>query len=132
MEVLRGTKKLSFDVEVIEHHENVDRLFDLADPEKNLVRKLGIVGLNVDEKVLSLLPGIRQGSGVVVVAKTAASGGLTKNSLTTGDIIHALNGTAISSLESLYSALHHLKPGSYVVLQVEREAELSYVTFQLN
>jgi S1-C subfamily serine protease len=131
MKVLRGTERLSFDVEVIEHHENVDRLFDMTDPEKNLVRKLGIVGLNVDEKVLSLLPGIRQGSGVIVVAKTATTGGA-QNSLTTGDIIHALNGAAINSLESLYSALHHLKSGSYVVLQVERAAGLSYVTFQLN
>jgi serine protease Do len=84
MEVLRGTEKLSFDVEVIEHHENVDRLFDMADPEKNLVRKLGIIGLTVDDKVLSLLPGIRQDSGVVVVAKMA-TGGWATNSLVTGD-----------------------------------------------
>jgi len=106
-------------------------LFDLADPEKNLVRKLGIMGLNVDEKVLSLLPGIRQDSGVVVVAKMATAGGA-KNPLVTGDIIHALNRVAINNLESLYSALHHLKPGSYVVLQVERAAGLYYVTFQLD
>lgn len=130
MEVLRGTEKLFFDVEVIEHHENIDRLFDMANPEKNLIRKLGIVGLNVDEKVLSLLPGIRQDSGVVVVAKMATAGG-TKNFLVTGDIIHALNGVAINNIESLYSALHHLKSGSYVVLQVERGASLSYMTFQL-
>jgi serine protease Do len=131
MEVLRGTERLSFDVEVIEHHENVDRLFDMADPEKNLVRKLGIMGLNIDEKVLPLLPGIRQDSGVVVVAKMANMGGA-KNPLATGDIIHALNGIAINNLESLYSTLHHLKPGSYLVLQVERAAGLYYVTFQLD
>ena len=119
MEVLRGTEKLSFEVQVIEQHENVDRLFDMADPEKNLVRKLGIVGLNVDSKVLPLLPGIRQDSGVVVVAKMATAGEA-KNSLVTGDIIHALNGAAIDNLESLNSALRHLKPGSYLVLQVER------------
>jgi len=131
MEVLRGTEKLSFDVEVIENHETVDRMFDMADPEKNLVRKLGIVGLNVDEKVLPLLPGIRQDSGVVVVAKTATAGEA-KNSLVTGDIIHALNGVAINNLESLNSALHRLKSGSYLVLQVERAASLSYMTFQLD
>jgi serine protease Do len=131
MEVLRGTEKLSFDVEVIEHHENADRLYDMADPEKNQVRKLGVVGLNVDEKVLPLLPGIRQDSGVIVVAKMATAGGA-KNSLVTGDIIHALNGVAINNLESLNSALHHLKPGSYLVLQLERAASLYYVTFQLD
>jgi serine protease Do len=131
VDVLRGTEKLSFDVEVIPHNEKVDRLFDMADPEKNLVRKLGIVGPNVDEKVLSLLPEIRKDSGVVVVAKMATAGE-TKNSLVTGDIIHALNGTVINNIESLYSALHHLKPGSYVVLQVERHTGLYYVTLQLD
>ena len=131
MEVLRGTEKLSFDVEVIQHNEKVDRLFDMADPAKNLVRKLGIVGLNVDEKVLSLLPEIRKDSGVVVVAKMATAGGV-KNSMATGDIIHALNGAPIDNIESLNSALHHRKSGSYVVLQVERHTGLYYVTFQLD
>ena len=130
LEVLRGTEKLSFDVKVIEQHQGVDRLFDMADPENNLVRKLGIVGLNVNAEVLPLLPETRQDSGVVVVAKVATAGEA-ENSLVTGDIIHALNGVAIKDLESLNSALDHLKPGSYVVLQVEREARLYYVTFQL-
>ena len=131
MEVLRGTEKLSFEVRVTEQHENVDRLFDMADPEKNRVRRIGIVGLNVDPKVLPLLPGIRLDSGVIVAAKIASVGGA-KNPLLPGDIIHALNGVAISNIESLNSALHHLKPGSYLVLQVERGTKLYYVTFQLD
>ena len=131
IEVLRGTEKLSFDVKVIEHHQGVDRLFDMADPEHNLVRKLGIVGLSVNAEVLPLLPGIRQDSGVVVVAKMA-TGGEAENSLVTGDIIHALNGVSINDLESLNAALDHLKPGSNTVLQVEREAGLYFMTFQLD
>jgi serine protease Do len=130
MEVLRGSEKLAFDVTVIEHHRDVDRLFDMADPENNLVRKLGIVGLDVNAKILPLLPGIREDSGVVVVAKMATGGA--ENSLVTADIIHALNGVAINNLESLSSALDRLKPGSYVVLQVEREARLYYMTFQVD
>jgi serine protease Do len=130
LEVLRAREKLSFDVEVVEHHENKDRLFDMADPEKNLVRKLGIVGLDVDEKVQALLPGMRKESGVVVVAKLARAGAA-KNSLVTGDVIHALNGKAVDNLESLHAILHHLKPGSYLVLQVEREGSFSFRTFLL-
>jgi serine protease Do len=131
MEVLRGTEKLPFDVKVIEQHQDVDRLFDMADPENNLVRKLGIVGLDVNTKVLPLLPGLRQDSGVVVVAKMA-TGGAAENSLITGDIIHALNGVAVNNLESLYSALDRLKSASHVVLQVEREGRLYYMTFQMD
>lgn len=130
MEVLRGTEKLPFEVRVIEQQRDVDRLFDMADPENNLVRKLGIVGLDVDAKVLPLLPGLRQEAGVVVVAKTA-TGSEAANSLVTGDVIHALNGVDINNLQSLHLALDRLKPGSSVVLQVEREGGLSYVTFQM-
>jgi serine protease Do len=131
MEVLRGTERLPFDVKVIEQHQDVDRLFDMADPENNLVRKLGIVGLDVNTKVLPLLPGLRQDSGVVVVAKMA-TGSAAENSLITGDIIHALNGVAVNNLESLYSALDALKSASHVVLQVEREGRLYFMTFQMD
>jgi len=131
LEVLRGTEKLSFEVTVVEHREDVDRLFDMADPESNLVRKLGIVGLGVEAKVLPLLPDLRQKSGVVVVAKTTAGGGV-ENSLVTGDIIHSLNGATVNDLESLNLALDRLKASSYVVLQVERDGRMYYQTSQLD
>jgi serine protease Do len=131
IDLLRGTEKLSIKVKVIEHQRDVDRLFDMADPENNLVRKLGIVGLSVDEKVLSLLPDLRQRSGVVVVARTAAGVG-TENSLVTADVIHAVNGVPVNDLESLYSAMDKLKPGDNVVLQVEREGRFQYMTFQMD
>ncbi len=130
IDVLRGTEKLSFKVKVIEQQRGVDRLFDMADPENNLVRKLGIVGLSVDAKVLPLLPGLRQASGIVVVAKTATVVGA-ENSLVTADIIHAVNGGAVNDLESLNSAMDRLKPGDNVVLQVEREGSFQYMTFQM-
>jgi len=103
----------------------------MADPESNLVRKLGIVGLGVEAKVLPLLPDLRQKSGVVVVAKTTAGGGV-ENSLVTGDIIHSLNGATVNDLESLNLALDRLKASSYVVLQVERDGRMYYQTSQLD
>jgi len=131
MEVLRGTEKLSFEVTVVEHRQDVDRLFDMADPESNLVRKLGMVGLGIDAKVLSLLPNLRQESGVVVVAKTATGSGA-ENSLVAGDVIHSLNGATVNNLDSLTSALDRLKAGSYAVLQVERNGSMYYLTSQMD
>jgi serine protease Do len=55
--VLRGTEKLSFDVVVVEVPHDVDRLADLADPDKSLIAKLGIVGVELDPKLAATLPG---------------------------------------------------------------------------
>jgi serine protease Do len=129
IEVLRGTASLTFEVKVVEQQKDVDRLFDMTDPEVNQVRKLGILGLTVDAKVLPLLSGLRQESGIAVVAKTVIPGAV-ESSLNTGDIIHALNGVSLDTLESLNSALDRLKPGNYGVLQVEREGRLIYITIQ--
>jgi len=131
MEILRGTEKMFFEVKVIEQQDERDRLFDIADLEKNMVRKLGIVGINVDERVLQFLSGLRVESGVVVAAKMTGGEGV-GNPLATGDIIHALNGVAVSDLHSLSTALCRLKPGSFVALQVEREEILTYLAFQLD
>jgi serine protease Do len=131
MVVLRGTEKLPFEVKVMGEPQDLDQLLHMADPEKNMVRKLGIVGLNVDATILQLLPHLREESGVVVVARMGGGGGA-DNSLVSGDIIHALNGVAVSNLESLSSALDGLKPGSDVVLQVERERRLTYLTFPMD
>jgi serine protease Do len=49
----------------------------------------------------------------------------------TGDVIHALNGTPVTSLEGLRSALDALKPDSSVVLQIERDGKLMYAAFQM-
>jgi serine protease Do len=130
IEVLRGTVRLGFEVKVVEQQKDADRLFDMTDPETNQIRRLGILGLTVDAKVLHLLPGLRQESGIAVVAKTIIPGAV-ENSLTTGDIIHALNGVSLNTLESLNTGLDRLKPGSYGVLHVEREGRLIYMTFQI-
>ena len=61
--VLRGAEKLTFDVLVVEVPHDVDRLADLADPDKSLIAKLGIVGVELDPKLAATLPGLRVSSG---------------------------------------------------------------------
>jgi S1-C subfamily serine protease len=48
-----------------------------------------------------------------------------------GDIIHAVNGTAISSLDALRAAIDRLQPGDALVAHVERGGEMTYVAFQV-
>jgi serine protease Do len=128
--VLRGAEKMSFDVLVVELPHDVDRLADLADPNKSLVSKLGIVGVEIDPKLAATLPGLRVSSGVLVAARAADPS--VDISLTTGDVIHAINGVEVETIAALRSALDHLASASAVVLQIEREGRLMFVSFELD
>jgi serine protease Do len=130
LEVLRDSTSLQLEVPVIEQPHKVDRLIDLTNPEKNLVEKLGILGIDVNKSVTDLLPELREPSGVIVVARAAASGN-SETSLVTGDVIHAINGVPVISLEFLRFELERIKPDHPVVLQIEREGRLMYLSFQL-
>jgi serine protease Do len=130
IEVLRGTEKISFDVPVVERPHNVDRLTDVVDPQKNLVPELGILAVEINARIAEVVSDLREQSGVIVVAKSAVSD-WTANSLTTGDVIHALNGSPVKTLAGLQSELEKLKPGDPVVLQIERAQQLMYLTLQI-
>jgi len=51
--------------------------------------------------------------------------------LLAGDLIHEVNTTSIDSMDQLRAAVGALKPGDPVVLQVERDGGLLYVSFEL-
>ena len=126
VEVLRGAEKVSLNVPVIERMHQADQLTDLVDPEKNLVKRLGILGVEIDSKVASLVSDLRDPTGVIVVARAAGANG-TDTSLTTGDVIHAVNGSPITSLAGLRSALDKLEPGIPLVLQIERDRRFTFL-----
>ncbi len=125
VDVLRGAEKVSLDIPVIERMHQADQLTELVDPEKNLVKRLGILGVEVDSKVASLVSDLRDPTGVIVVARAA---GGAESSLTTGDVIHALNGSPVTSLGGLRSALDKLESGVPMVLQIERDQGFRFVT----
>ena len=52
--------------------------------------------------------------------------------LQAGDVIHQLNTKPIDSADALRGAVDNLKSGDPVVLQVEREGELMYVSFEID
>jgi len=49
-----------------------------------------------------------------------------------GDVIHALNGKRIETIDGLRQALKALPPGSPGVLQIERDSKFMYVTFEMD
>ena len=118
-------------VPAIEHHDQMDRLLDAVNPENSLVPKLGVLAIDLTGELGSKLSSaLRIPSGVVIVGRAADL--ITPDTgLQAGDVIHQLNTTPIDSMATLRSAIAALKTGDPVVLQVERDDGLSYVSFEM-
>lgn len=128
--LLRGTEPIVLTVHAPEAKQPSDQLTDLANPDKGLVPRLGILGLDVSDKLRGILPPLRIGYGVVVAARTV-EGGVSGIALQPGDVIHSLNRTPVESVEGLRQAVAAVKPGGAVVLQLERQGRLNYLAFEL-
>jgi serine protease Do len=130
-EILRGTEKLTLEITVTDQKSDVDHLADLVDPEKSLVAKLGIFGVEIDDKLADDLEDLRIPSGVIVAATSADMAGADAD-LQAGDVIHAVNGKPIETLDALRAALSAIPANASGVLQIERDGKLMYVTFEMD
>jgi serine protease Do len=128
--VKRGSDEKTLHVPVLEHRDQMDKLVDQVDPTKSLVQRLGILAIDLNDQVRPLVGDLRISTGVVVLARAVSLLG-PDTGLKTGDIIHSVNRNSVDSLDSLRSTLQALKPGSPVVLQVEREGKLQWLAFDM-
>ena len=128
IEILRGAEKLSFHVEVIERDDDPMRFADMVNPEKNIVARLGILGIDVDKKIAQMLPDLRKPYGVVVAVRAAGSPYSTQ--LDPGDVIHDVNNEPVSSVAALRQALEKRKTTDPTVLQIERDGRLMYLDLE--
>jgi len=127
VDVLRGAQTLSMAVTVAKRDDDPQRFADMVDPRKNLVPKLGILGIGIDKNLAAMLPDLRNSYGVVVAARGGDSiyGG---DTLSLGDVIYSVNGVAVTTVDALNKAIDALKETDPLVLQVERDSRLMYVT----
>ncbi len=127
LDVGRGAQVVHLRIPVTVEDQDLDNMVSSLDPEKSLVHRLGILGLEVNSKMIQIFPDLRIKSGIVVAAR--AAGAVMDSGLETGDVIHQVNTTDIASLAGLRNVLGALKPGDPVVLQVERDGSLRYLAF---
>ena len=125
----RGRQKLTFNVPVIEREDDPLRFADMVNPDKNVVRRLGILCIDINQKVAQMLPDLRKPYGVVVAARAAGSPYSTR--IDPGDVIYAVNTEPISSVAALRAALNKRKPSDPLVLQIERDSRLMYLDMEL-
>jgi serine protease Do len=125
LEILRGTETITSQVAVLERPKDPDRILSLISSEDAIVPRLGILAVDLDERVTPLLPSLRKLSGVVVAG--ALREPASAEDLQMGDVIYELNNAKIGNVGELKKALQTLKAGDPVALQIERLGQLQYV-----
>ena len=101
----------------------------VIDSQGTLVEPLGILGVSVDRRLALSMPGLRGPAGVLVAARVNAQR-TPAGVLESGDVIHAINGIAVTSPETLRAELARIARHGAIVLQVERNGQLTYVAFE--
>lgn len=127
--VVRDGKEVTVNVTVAERPDDPQRFADMVAGPANVVARLGIVGITINDDLRHLLPDLRIPYGVIVAARTPSSQ-LLGEGPEPGDIIHAVNTSPVKDLAGLKQLLRDIQPGSSVVLQIEHEGELSYLVME--
>ena len=79
-------------------------------------------------EVAKLLPPARMPQGLVIVALAAGGKGATLD-LQVGDVLYAMNGKPLASLETLRASFDHLPKNAAIAFQLERDGKLQYLAF---
>ncbi len=116
-------------VAITERQDSFEGVTASADPRDNLVPRLGILGVNLDQRIADMLPAQRVRTGVVVASTVADAIDAREGGLAAGDIIYAVNRKQVFGLTDLRAALDALKAGDPVVLQLERDGGLMFLAF---
>jgi len=129
LEIQRGKQTISYQIPVSEKQDVQERLAELVTKEQAKISQLGILALTLDERLVPMLPPLRNRFGVVVAGKETY-GAYDGEGPLPGDVIYAVNGMPVDSIESLLSALDDLKAADAIALQVERLGSLHYLVLE--
>ncbi len=130
LQVLRAGKQLQISVPVVEKKSDVLRLAEMVNPDRDLVSKLQILAVSVDDKVLQNIA-LRQPKGVLVAA-LAGPLPYFGDPLREGDVVHAVNGVPVATVDELRAELDKIDRGQPIVLQVERDGVFNFVALEPN
>ncbi len=130
LEIVRIGVRMRFQVPVVERPRDPDRFASLVTPERNLVSRLGVLAVELDESLLEAAGPLRGTEGVLIAARSGRSLGA-DDDLRPGDVVYAVNGVSVRGLGELRSAVGRPAAGEPLVFHVERNGELLYVVVEL-
>jgi serine protease Do len=129
LSLLNGTATREIEVVVMQSPRDAMALINPADTEQDVIPRLGVLVVPVTSELANQLGSQRQAGGLLVVARTFGSAAAEVN-VKTGDILYYANNKKVDSVTDLRSFMNGLKSGDPVVLQVERDGLLSFVSFR--
>ncbi|HEY6344613.1 MAG TPA: trypsin-like peptidase domain-containing protein [Bryobacteraceae bacterium] len=128
--VIREGKAVQVSVPVQERKDDAQRFADMVNPEDNLVEKLGILVIELNDELAEKLPELRHDFGLVVAARSSAAP-YSGPAFEPGDVIYEINRVPAVSVKLLRDTLDHMKPGDSAVLQIERDGRLMFMPIEL-
>ena len=125
MTVLRDGRRQDIPVMVGEKPEDPDRFVAFVEAEKNLIPRLGILAVELDDEILKLLPKLRGDEGVLVAARGSGEAGEEDTAPGGRDLlgqrrVHPLAGRAPAVVDKA-------KRGDALAIQVERKGQLLFL-----
>jgi serine protease Do len=131
LEVQRGGERQTLSVTIAEREDDLGQLAEIAAIQRELLPELGIVVVDLTERIAKLLPERRSDTGAVVVVVAPDAPFSQQGKLQPGDIVRAINGTPVRNITDLKHLSAVLKAGSAVALLVERQGDLRYLAFRV-
>jgi serine protease Do len=128
--VLRGSDKVEAKVTVRERADDPNRFMDMVRKNSNLVPRLGILAIDINEPVLKMIPELRKPAGVLVAARVAGLPEMDEG-LEPGDLIISFNGKGVANVDALRESIGNLQPGGPLVLQIQRDDQLKLIVLDL-
>ncbi len=129
--VVRSGTRLTYTVTVVERPRDPERFTSLVTPERNLVTRLGVLAIELDQELLKQAGSLRRREGVLVAARSGGGPGGDEG-LQPGDVVYAIDGVSVRSLAELRTEVNRPGPGSSLVFQVERRSRLMYIVVELD
>jgi serine protease Do len=130
LQVIRDRKPIILTVSVSTRASSSTDPMLARDPDEKLIRRLGVFAETVDKNDLEQVAASLDSPGVTVTAKIANLQTLGCD-LRAGDVIHSVNGSSVSDLESLRDAINRLSPGDAAVLLIQRNQKHLFVGFEI-
>jgi len=131
LQVKRGGGSFAKEVEVVERVDPDYRFFEMITAERNMVRRIGALCLDLDKDSRQLLPTEPRGQEGVIVAALAADTSLLGEQVMPGDILYTMNGQQIKGLRSLKQLVRDVGYGEPVVFHLERGGQLRFLVLEL-
>jgi serine protease Do len=126
--ISRGGSQLTRTISVRENESVPGRFADMINPDHDLISRLQILAVTVNDNIRRIVP-LREPDGVIVAALTAPPPYF-GDQIREGDVIHAVNGHRVTTVEMLRSELDGIQRGQPIVLEAERDGVFSFLALE--